>query len=301
MCSILFDPRDHTYRRQSDGMLYMPVTHFTKQFSPPFNPAHHSKKSAAEKCIGAKKYKILYDDWCADKKSHTLMPAYITYLEQHVPNWESYEREQERVLGTYDEKRDKGATGGTEMHDWEEKSAIMRGVEINEADGLEYPVMPHGKQADGSNRNVVDKLCDLSPGCYLELMIWYDFPEPVWSISMGCWICGICGQEDKVFILEDAMVDMADYKSSKNKKLDDYGIRYKNYGFEYMLYPFNRRRNHDKNKYSLQLNTYAWMMHQAHGLRPNSILILHKGQIIEVHYEPSLTSSAINMAFSMGL
>lgn len=283
-------------------MLYMPVTHFTKQFSPPFEGEHHAKKTAAKKCIGTKKYEELYKAWCdASKENHTLLPEYIAYLEEHIPHWPSYEKEQARILGTYAEKRVKGATGGTNLHDWKEQAAIMRGYEVNDQDGLEYPVMPHGKKEDGSNRNIVDKLCDLPPGCYLELMIWYDFPEPVFSQSMGCWICGICGQEDKVFILQHLMFDAYDYKSSKNKKLDDYGTEYRNYGFEYMLYPFDKRRNHDKNKYSLQLNTYAWMMHQGHGLRPNSVTILHKEQKIPVYYESSLISTSVNIVWSMGL
>lgn len=301
MCKIIFRPEDHTYRRVSDGMLYMPVTHFVKLFRDPFNGDHHSKRAAAEKCIGGKKYKELYDNWTADGTSHTLMPEYITYLEQYIPHWESYEKEQARVLDTYAEKRVKGASKGSEHHDWKEMAANMRGFELNEQDGIEYPVMPHGKQADGSNRNVVNRLSELPPGYYPELMIWYDFPEPVFSESMGCWIAGICGQEDRVFILPEYMVDMSDYKTSKNKKLDDFGTRYRNYGFQKMRFPFDRRRDCDKNVYSLQLNTYAWMMHQAHGLTPNSINIHHKEEIIEVYYEPSLISTSVRMAFSTGM
>ncbi len=301
MCKIIFNDDDHTYRRVSDGMLYMPVTHFTKLFSPKVDTAHHSKKTAAKKCIGTKKYNELYEAWCSDKVSHTLMPEYITYLEAYIPNWNSYEKEQLRVLGTYDEKRVKGATEGTELHDWKELAANMRGYEINHVDGLKHPIMPHGKKEDGSNRNTVDKLCELEPGCYLELMIWYDFPEPVFSESMGDWICGVCGQEDKVYILPDLMFDALDYKSSKHKKLDDFGVNYKNLGFEKMLYPYDKRRNHDKNKYGLQLNTYAWMLQQAHGLTPNSITINHKDELIAVPYEPTLLSTSMSMVFSMGL
>lgn len=301
MCRIIFDPKDHTYRRESDGMLYMPVTHFTKLFRDPFYGEHHSKKKAAEKCVGAKKYKELYDQWCADGKRHTLMPEYITFLETYIPNWESYEKEQSRILDEYSDKRIKGATKGTELHDWKELAANMRGYELNEQDGIEYPTMPHGKQADGSNRNVVDRLCDLPPGFYSELMIWYDFPEPVWSESIGDWICGICGQEDQVFILPDLMFDAADHKTSKNKKLDRFGSRYKNFGFQMMRYPFDNRNDCDYNNYCLQLNTYAWMLHQYHRLIPRSVHILHKDERIFVPYEPSLLSTSVNMVYSMGL
>lgn len=328
MCKILFDPGSHTYRRQSDGMLYMSVTHMVKQFQPEFQGDHHAKKRAAKKCIGPKKYQILYDLWTTKNEElaesehvtsgyfdlrqmapyldlgdrrHTLMPEFIAFLEAHIPNWQSYEEEQARVHASFQEKREAGASAGTAHHDWMEGAAIRRGEEINEHDGKYYPVMPHGKEIDGTNRNIVDRLDKLPPGCYLELMIWYDFPDPVWSNSMQAWIAGICGQEDKVIILPEGQVDTFDHKRTKNKKLDDFGVRYRNLGFEKMLFPFDKWRVHDKNVYTFQLNIYAWMLAQAHSLPPRSITILHKDEVIPIGYWPSLVSTSINMVASMGL
>lgn len=300
MCSIKFNPIDHTYRRVADGMLYMPVTHFSRLFKPDFKGDHHAKKKAAEKCIGSKKYKELYDAWCADNVSHTLMPEYIPYLEQHIPHWPSYEQEVVRVLQGYQDKKVKGAEKGTQLHDWKEKSAYMRGFELNEEDNIEYPTRRHGKQEDGTNKNVVENLRDLEWGFYSELMIWYNFPEPVFSESMDEEICGVCGQSDRVFIDEWRCFDLSDWKSSKNKKLDDFGTRYKNYGFEMMLFPFEKFRNHDKNNYNLQLSVYMWML-KRHGLTPNSGTILHKEEKIPVTYWDDLVSTSMSMVFSTGM
>jgi hypothetical protein len=229
------------------------------------------------------------------------MPEFISFLEDHIPHWPSYEAETQRVLASYGTKREAGASGGTDLHDWKERAANMRGYETNTWDGLDYPVMPHGKAADGSNTNVVCRLNELPPGCYLELMIWYNFPEPVFSESLGEWICGICGQEDQVFLLESMEADMADHKTSKNKKLDTFGTRYRNMGFEMMQYPFDRWKSSDYNHYMLQLNLYAWMLEQGHGIKPRSQTLLHKDEILPVEYHPDKVSSSINMVLSMGL
>ncbi len=306
MYEIKFDPANHTYRRVSDGILYLPVTTFTRFFCADFAGEHHSKKKAAVKCLGQKKFDELKDAWHADKNRHILMPEFIPYLEGHIKHWESYEQEQLRVLEVWREKRDSGASKGTRTHDWHEQAALMRGYEINEVDGEKYPVRKHGKEEDGSNTNIVSCLADLEWGFYPELMIWYDFPEPVFSEKYGDWVCGICGQSDRVFINEEKTAYVSDYKTDKDKKLDNFGIRYRNYGkngeyaFQMMLWPFHERREHAVNKYSFQLNTYAWML-EKHGLNIGDITILHKDDKIPVYYEPELVRLSTNMAFSTGL
>lgn len=300
MYKIIFNPVNHTYQRTSDGMLYMPVTHFVRRFTEDFKGEHHCKKGAAEKCIGNKKFSELKAEWLSDTSRHGLQPEYIAYLEQHVPNWDSYVAEQARIKEVWRVKSETGAGKGTAHHDWKYDAAVMRGFEVNEIDGKEYPVKIQGHNADGSCESFVDSLGNLEPGFYPELMIWHTFPEPVYSESAGCWIAGICGRSDRVFVDEWRCFYLSDYKTDKDKTLDDFGIRFPNYGFVKMLPPFQNRRETAKNKYSLQLNVYSWML-ENHGLICENIFIIHKDQNIDVHYEPDMVSTSVSMLFNNGM
>lgn len=301
MASILFTPEQHLYINTVNGLPYMSVSHFVKLFQDDFKGQHHARKRAAEKCIGSKKYEELYDAWTADGVSHTLQPEYIPYLEKHIPHLPSYEKEVLRVLEGYQTESVKGRTKGTNHHDWSEMASNMRGYEIFPPDGSQYPVRKHGRAEDGSNRNVVDKLNQLEWGFYSELMIWFDFPEPVFSESVGTSITGICGQADKVFISMFFDFFLQDYKTGKAKKLDDFGVKYRNLGFEYMLYPFNKLRNHAKNRYTLQLGLYSWMLEQQHGLKCIGADILYKEDVIKIPIMRSAISEAVSMVFSTGM
>lgn len=300
MCKIIFNNENHTYTRQSDGMRYMSVSHFYGLFSGKYNGLHHAKKKAAAKCLGTKKFDELKALWHADKTRHILMPEFIAYVEEYIPHFPTYERLVPEILQAWSDNGKNAAGKGTEYHDWREQAAFLRGYEVNTADGKEYPTRLHGKKEDGSNENIVCSLGELEWGFYPELMIWFDFPEPVWSESLEMWICGVCGQEDRVFITESGLVDTSDYKTNKDKKLDTFGIRYTNFGFEYHTGPFAGRKVTKVSKYSIQLNTYSWML-QQHGFTVRHIHILHKEDIIKVYYEPDKIAHSMSMVFNMSL
>lgn len=297
MEKIIFLPEDHEYIRESDGMNLMSVSHFRKLFDST-DWEHNIRKSAAQDYLKAtlyKKYKTVWEE----KGRHILDPEFITYLLKYMDKT-TFERVCEEVRATWRAAGDEGAAKGTIGHAAEEEETIRTGMCINPYNGLEYPTQPHGKMADGGNSTTVERLCDLEPGFYPELLLWHFFPEPIHSQSLGKDICGIAGQSDRVFI-EPSASFVGDHKFT-GKPLSDFPTFYTNYGHQVLDYPFDSWKIHKLSGYKIQLNMYGWMLDQ-HGLPPvdlrihNNVLKTGAKQEFVFDYYPETISEAVDMAF----
>lgn len=295
MEKIIFSPEGHTYKRASDGIELMSVSHFRKLFVPT-NWEHNIQKSAAQRYLKAQKYKELKDTWEANG-GHILDPEFIKFLLQKMDK-KTFHRVCEEIRKEWREEGTKGATKGTAGHQEAEQADIESGFSINPYNGLEYPVQPHGRKPDGSNESIVETLSMLEPGFYPELLMWYFFPEPIHSQSLKKDICGIAGTADKPYIEPDRCM-IGDYKFTK-KPLTDFAFRYKNYGVEMMLDPFSDWPCLDLFGYRIQLNTYGWLM-DKHGLPPEDLRIHNdvkgKKQEFVFPYEPWRIEEAVDKVF----
>lgn len=190
------------------------------------------------------------------------------------------------------------AEEGDVQHLSEEQRAIEEGFSFNCANGLEYPTQPHGKKPDGSNSSIVGCLSELEPGFYPELLIWFMFPEPVFSKRMNRRICGIAGQSDRPFVEPDCCY-IDDYKFTQ-KPLNDFPIEYKNFGAEMHSGPWSDWKRTPISGYRIQLNLYGWMMEQ-HGLPPKDLRIRNHSRQIPIRYEPKRVGEAVSRVFMEGL
>lgn len=299
MDKIYFTPHDHRYFSSKYNLELMSNTHFRKLFVST-DWEHNRRKSAAQLYLKDKRYKELKDIWEA-RGRHILDPEFIDYLMSYMDK-KTFLRLVEEVRAEWLSAGDRGTERGTEGHKTKEETDIKTGFSVNPYNGLEYPVQPHGRKEDGTNESTVECLADLEAGFYPELLLWWYFPEPIYSQSLKKDICGIAGTADKVYIEPDRSM-VGDYKFTK-KPLSDYPIRYKNYGAEMLLEPFQDWASLDLNGYKIQLNTYGWML-DKHGLPPVDLRIHNtvkdKEQEFIFDYEPDLIDSAFTKLFIEGL
>lgn len=98
------------------------------------------------------------------------------------------------------------------------------------------------KFVDGNKTNNSLKL---EPGVYPELIIWSDRYS-------------IAGQADYVEITKGGKINIKDYKTSKEIKLESY-MDWKGQ-YQMMTFPFNNFQDCNFNHYCLQLNLYAYLI-----------------------------------------
>lgn len=300
MPKIVFDPAGHKYTDLETGLQLMSTSHFRKLFDPT-DWDHNVKKKASQKYLKSR-YDKLKKEW-ESKGGHILDPAFITFLMKHMDK-ETFEKMCLDVRAEWDETGRIASGKGTVKHDEREQQTIIDGFCINPYNSLEYPTQPHGKKPDGTNCNIVDRLSDLEPGFYGELLIWYLFPDSTYSKSMETEIIGICGTSDRVFIEPDSCL-IRDYKFPGEPKYD-FATDYKNHGYEYHSAPWEDWRITKLSGYRQQLNTYGYMM-DTHGLPPQALhldiesLDGKQNDSILVRYEPDRVGEGMDRVFMDGL
>lgn len=300
MEKIIFEPVHHAYTRVSDGLPLMSVSHFRKQFEK-VNWEHNIRKAALQRYLGESSYKKKKDAW-EDAGGHVLDPNFILTVLKRLDK-KTFLRICEEVREEWKSNGLKRAALGTEKHAAKEAEASDMGYSVNPVNGLEYPTQPHGKKEDGSNETIVERLSDLEPGFYSELIVWYFFPDPVFSESMGKVICGVAGTLDKGYV-EPAKIMIGDYKFTE-KKLSDFGIKYKNFGKEMHSDPWSDWVITKISGYRIQLNTYGYMAQQL-GLEPVDLRLHNHTDDGEEHtiilpYEGFRVSQALERTFMDGL
>lgn len=78
---------------------------------------------------------------------------------------------------------------------------------------------------------------------------------------------GICGTMDKLYLYKNTLI-IGDWKSSKVISTDD------DFAFNYLLPPFEKYKENEYNKYSIQTSLYALMLEEI-GLRIGYCFIAH--------------------------
>lgn len=295
MTKIIYQDAGHIYTRESDGCRLMPVSTLYKLFNPT-NWEHNVHKSACQRYFGPTRYKELKDAWEARGK-HILDPAFIKHLLKLMDK-NTFSKLCEETQEEWKTKGKRIADLGTIEHSREESEAIALGYSINPANGLEYPTRLHGKKENGDNETIVERLSDLEPGFYSELLLFFEFPFPIFSKTMDCLICGIAGQSDKVYKDIDASY-VGDYKFTEDP-LSDFAIKYKNFGVEHHTGPWADVPITKISGYNQQLNIYGWILDE-HGLPPKDLRLHNHGNDIKICYEPSRVSEAVSTLFNAGL
>lgn len=225
------------------------------------------------------------------------MPEYLTYLESFltISDIDEYEKLAKNYIDSWGEKRDDSADLGTAYHDYRETVAVKRGYSINHFDGKPYRTIPKNN-ISYDNETSFTCFKDAKSGAYLELLVSYDFPKPVFYPKFNCWIGGIAGQSDKVFINKKTRsITIADYKS--NAKLNDWPLQYTNYGCEHYNYPFNKIAVTKQRTYKFQLTLYSYMLERL-GFKPTEMYIEHRHKLIPLPYESGLAHTMIGHFFS---
>lgn len=297
---VRFIEDGHMYKRESDGCRLMSASHFYRQFGD-FNVEEGLSRKAVQVIFGKTRYDKIKKEW-NDQGRHIYEPEYITFLESKVPNWGTYLELREQFRVEWGSSGKEGSDKGTETHNAKEAADMESGFAVQEFTGEVFNVMPHGKKPDGTNCNITNSLSELPDGFYGELLLWYFFPYKVFSPSLGCEICGICGTADKVF-LRRGVAAVEDYKT--NAKLSSFSFKIPNYGIQHHLPPFDHLKKSDVSKYHIQLNVYGWILAQ-HGFEISDLRLLHcpEGEIInQVHipYEGHLVDLAVSNLLNSSL
>ena len=171
-------------------------------------------------------------------------------------------------------KESKRATDlGSWYHDQREKELLM--CETLERNGMELPIINVIEQ-DGV-KFAPDQ--SLTPGIYPEHFVYLKS-------------AGICGQADRVEVLQDT-IDIFDYKTNKEIKMESYvnweGISKK------MLGPCSHLDDCHINHYALQLSTYMYvMLKHNHRFKPGKIQIHHITFEIESEDENGYPITAVD-------
>lgn len=254
MEKILFRDRDHRYTRASDGMALMSVSHMKKLFEPT-DWDHTLRKAAAQEYLGPH-YARYKSDWERQGR-HILDPEFIEFLAPHMKP-SLFQKVQKAIRKKWDAKRDYSSAVGTQGHAEMEAKARAQGEWACPIDGMVYPFRELNKKEGGDNESV--DLRALETGYYPELLLYYLFPEPVYSRSMGEDICGIAGQTDMPFInRESGYAVIGDFKFT-DEELSGHSIQYKNLGTVKWLDPFHNVQDTKLTGYNIQLSTYAWLL-----------------------------------------
>lgn len=274
-------------------MRLMSVTAVHKLFTLPFDP-NNAKRAAAKKIFG-KLYGTIKKDW-EDKTGGSVLDAgFIKKMEGLIPHWETYETLTKAISDAWWKDGMDRADAGTATHGKSLAADIEAGCCLNHATGEYVAPIYCSRKEMGDNES--GDLANLPSGAHLELLLYHLFPEPVFSQSMQCWICGVAGQLDKALI-EGKDVYVEDIKT--NEDLEDFGFKYNNAERERHLYPFDRLVKTKLSPYKIQLPTYAWLL-ELWGYNVRGVRILNYGNIIEVPYTPGLIAEALSIVFTSSL
>jgi hypothetical protein len=159
-----------------------------------------------------------------------------------------------KILRLWEQERDRSTEAGSWYHHKMELKALARGQKNHRGKIIpvyDSPFVDGVKQA----RDQV-----LTDGVYPEHLI---FNEKI----------RVCGQSDLVFVA-DGYVDIDDYKTNKEMKMNAYGHQYGNAAM--MLGPVSHLQDCNFYHYSLQLSIYMKLILLKNpGLKPGNLNLLH--------------------------
>lgn len=161
--SVAFNDQSHTYfNLEDDSIKYVSVTTMIEKFGQPFAKEFWSAYKALEKILPK-------DEWAIEKKSLLNTKKFdMDILEAHNIDIDTFNKEQQAILDTWQEENTKSCERGTKIHANLENSMYKKKKNIDLAKF----------QVGGKFECVKDKTeLDLENGVYPEYLISWDSPS----------------------------------------------------------------------------------------------------------------------------
>lgn len=237
--SVAFNDQNHVYWNvEDDSIKYVSVTTMIEKFGQPFDKEFWSAYKALEKLLTK-------DEWTIEKKSLLNTKKFDNaILEAHNIDIDTFNKEQQAILDTWQEENKRSCERGTKIHANLENSMYKKKKNI---DLTKF-------QVGGKFECIKDKTeLDLENGVYPEYLISWDSPSSKLHVA---------GQIDLI-AKQGNCITILDWKT--NKKIDTKGFfDSKTRKSEKMKFPLCSLDECNYNHYCLQLSTYAYMLTQKH-------------------------------------
>jgi hypothetical protein len=223
---LIFNEEEHSYHN-ADGIRYMGMTTFLKQYSEPFDAEGTARYKAIKDNLDVnqmKKLKALITSKL-NEPSRTAWTKVHLFYDKLVESNDFLKNKLPETRQMYLDQWNKSSADGSVEHDKREKDVIDNGVTWN---GKYYPYM---------NKNILEVTKD--DVCVIpEIMVWDHDKQ-------------LCGLID-LPIFDKGVIHILDYKT--NKKIEKMGFMGKK-----MFGPFRFFPDANFYKYSAQLNGYMKM------------------------------------------
>lgn len=271
--SVAFNDQNHVYWNVEDASIkYVSVTTMTEKFGQPFAKEFWSAYKALEKILPK-------DAWAIEKKSLLNTKKFdMDILEAHNIDIDTFNKEQQAILDTWQEENKKSCERGTKIHANLENSMYKKKKNI---DLTKF-------QVGGKFECIKDKTeLDLENGVYPEYLISWDSPSGKLHVA---------GQIDLLVKRGNSIV-IGDYKTNKKIDLKSY-FDTKTHKSVKMQFPLGTLDDCNYNYYCLQLSTYAYMVTQKHPeFIIDDLVLIHfdHNDNMTVYHLPYLRDEVIRM------
>lgn len=237
--NIAFSEPTHTYFDINDlSKQYTSVTTLIHKFTTPFCSEFWSAYKALEKLLTK-------DEWAIEKKSLLNTKKFDNaILEAHNIDIDTFNKEQQAILDTWQEENKRSCERGTKIHANLENSMYKQKKNI---DLTKF-------QVGGKFECIKDKTeLDLENGVYPEYLISWDSPSGKLHVA---------GQIDLI-AKQGNCITILDWKSNKKIETKSF-FDPKTHRSIRMQFPLGTLDDCNYNHYCLQLSTYAYMVTQKH-------------------------------------
>lgn len=237
--NIAFSEPTHTYFDINDlSKQYTSVTTLIHKFTTPFCSEFWSAYKALEKLLTK-------DEWAIEKKSLLNTKKFDNaILEAHNIDIDTFNKEQQTILDTWQEENKRSCERGTKIHANLENSMYKQKKNI---DLTKF-------QVGGKFECIKDKTeLDLENGVYPEYLISWDSPSGKLHVA---------GQIDLI-AKQGNCITILDWKSNKKIETKSF-FDPKTHKSIRMQFPLGTLDDCNYNHYCLQLSTYAYMVTQKH-------------------------------------
>lgn len=271
--SVAFNDQNHVYWNVEDASIkYVSVTTMIEKFGQPFAKEFWSAYKALEKILPK-------DEWAIEKKSLLNTKKFdMDILEAHNIDIDTFNKEQQAILDTWQEENKKSCERGTKIHANLENSMYKKKKNI---DLTKF-------QVGGKFECVKDKTeLDLENGVYPEYLISWDSPSGKLHVA---------GQID-LLVKRGSSIVIGDYKTNKKIDLKSY-FDTKTHKSVKMQFPLGTLDDCNYNHYCLQLSTYAYMVTQKHPeFIIDDLVLIHfdHNDNMTVYHLPYLRDEVIRM------
>jgi hypothetical protein len=193
------------------------------------------------------KFNDKYHTYTKDNKKYTSVTTFVKgyakpfdKINVAIKYAKKHKREVEDVIAEWDKISKDALEKGTHYHKLKEDFLINS--PCIPIDGEDHLVHPTDWLED---EKVAIPILNLEPGIYPELIIWSDRYK-------------LAGQADRVEITKSGKINIRDYKTSKEIKLN--GFKKWDGTVDKMIFPLNDLEDCNFNHYAIQLNTYMYML-----------------------------------------